>query len=61
LQNDIKIISDRFLMLEKKLKKLPYYFIEEVGVKLLCKEENVKKLILRVALKQNEIYSALSF
>ena len=59
--NDAKIISDRFLMLEKKLKKLPYYFIEEVGVKLLCKDENVKKLILRVALKQNEIYSALSF
>ena len=61
LQKDIKMISDRFLMLKKKLKKLPYYFIEEVGVKLLCKDENVKKIILRVALKQNEIYSALSF
>jgi len=61
LQNDIKIISDRFLMLDKKIKKLPYYFISEIEAKLLCKDENVKKLILRVALKQNEIYSALSF
>ena len=61
LQNDIKIISDRFLMLDKKTKKLPYYFISEIEAKLLCKDENVKKLILRVALKQNEIYSALSF
>jgi len=61
LQNDIKIISDRFLMLDKKIKKLPYYFISEIEAKLLCKDENVKKLILRIALKQNEIYSALSF
>ena len=61
LQNDIKIISDRFLMLDKKIKKLPYYFISEIETKLLCKDENAKKLILRVALGQNEIYSALSF
>ena len=61
LQNDVKIISDRFLMLDKKIKKLPYYFISEIETKLLCKDENAKKLILRVALGQNEIYSALSF
>ena len=61
LQNDIKIISDRFLMLDKKMRKLPYYFISEIETKLLCKDENAKKLILRVALGQNEIYSALSF
>ena len=61
LQNDVKIISDRFLMLDKKTRKLPYYFISEIEAKLLCKDENIKKLILRVALKQNEIYSALSF
>ena len=61
LVNDVKIISDRFLMLEKKLKKLPYYFIEEVGAKLLCTDANAKKLISRVISKQNEIYSALSF
>ena len=48
-------------MLEKKLKKLPYYFIEEVGAKLLCTDANAKKLISRVISKQNEIYSALSF
>jgi hypothetical protein len=59
--NDTKIISDRFLMLEKKLKNLPYYFIEEVGTKLLCTDANAKKLISRVISKQNEIYSALSF
>ena len=59
--NDAKIISDRFLMLEKKLKKLPYYFIEELDAKLLCTDANAKKLISRVISKQNEIYSALSF
>ena len=48
-------------MLDKKIKKLPYYFISEIETKLLCKDENAKKLILRVALGQNEIYSALSF
>ena len=46
---------------DKKIKKLPYYFISDIEAKLLCKDENIKKLILRVALKQNEIYSALSF
>ena len=61
LQNDVKIISDRFLMLDKKIKKLPYYFISEIETKLLCKDENAKKLISRVISKQNEIYSALSF
>ena len=61
LQNDVKIISDRFLMLDKKIKKLPYYFISDIEAKLLCKDENAKKLILRVTLGQNEIYSALSF
>ena len=61
LQNDVKIISDRFLMLDKKMRKLPYYFISEIETKLLCKDENAKKLILRVVLGQNEIYSALSF
>ena len=61
LVNDVKIVSDRFLMLEKKLKKLPYYFIEEVGVKLLCADANARKLISRVISKQNEIYSELSF
>ena len=59
--NDAKIISDRFLMLEKKLKKLPYYFIEELDAKLLCTDANAKRLISRVISKQNEIYSALSF
>jgi len=59
--NDAKIISDRFLMLEKKLKKLPYYFIEELDAKLLCTDANARKLISRVISKQNEIYSALSF
>jgi len=56
-----KNLDDDNLMLDKKIKKLPYYFISEIETKLLCKDENAKKLILRVALGQSEIYSALSF
>ena len=60
LSSDIKMLCDRFEMLDKKIDGLPYYFLENAEEKLLCKDEKIVKLLGRIILKQNDIYSLTS-
>lgn len=60
LSSDIKMLCDRFEMLDKKIDSLPYYFLENAEEKLLCKDEKIVKLLGRIILKQNDIYSLTS-
>ncbi|ANE35615.1 integral membrane protein, YccS/YhfK family [Campylobacter iguaniorum] len=55
LESDIKIISTRFEMIEKKLNKLPYYFYDSVEDKLMCHDKTITYLLNLIASKQTKV------
>lgn len=57
LQGDIKTLKSRFEMLDKKIDRLPYYFIQDVDSKISYKADlKIAYLIRSIYITQNELY-----